>query len=95
MSPAGSGTMRVRVISPDRVGFDGEAVSLVAPAFDGQVGILRGHAPMTVLLGSGELRVRSPDGQVRRLAVAHGFLQVLDDEVTVLAEEVGEVEAAS
>lgn len=83
--------MHVRVISPQRVGFDGEAVSLVAPAFDGQLGILRGHAPMTVLLGTGQLRVRDPDGALRRLRVARGFLQVLDDEVTVLAEEVGEV----
>ena len=95
MSPSGSGSMHVRVISPERMGFDGDAVSLVAPAYDGLVGILRGHAPMTVLLGVGALRVRSPEGEVRHLRVAHGFLQVIDDEVTVLAEEVGEVEADS
>jgi F-type H+-transporting ATPase subunit epsilon len=87
--------MHVRVISPERVGFDGDAVSLVAPAYDGWVGILRGHAPMTVLLGEGELRVRSSGGEVRHLRVARGFLQVIDDEVTVLAEEVGEVGADS
>ncbi|MDP2479709.1 MAG: hypothetical protein Q8W51_11360 [Candidatus Palauibacterales bacterium] len=87
--------MHVRVISPERVGFDGDAVSLVAPAYDGRVGILRGHAPMTILLGEGELRVRGPGGEVRHLRVARGFLQVIDDEVTVLAEEVGEVGAGS
>lgn len=82
--------LRVSVIAPDRVGWEGEAVSLVAPAHDGEVGILYGHAPMTVLLGEGELRLR-PAGEgssPRRFRVARGFLQVVDNEVSVLAEEV-------
>jgi len=83
-------TLHVRVISPDRVGYEGDVVSLVAPAHDGEVGILRGHAPMTVLLGSGELRLRTAGGEVERLRVSRGFLQVIDDEVNVLAEEVEE-----
>jgi len=80
-------TLKVSVIAPDHVGWEGEAESVVAPAHDGQVGILYGHAPMTVLLGDGELRVRS-GGEVVRLRVARGFLQVENDEVAVLAEEV-------
>lgn len=83
-------SMEVSVIAPDRVGWEGRAESVVAPAHDGMVGILRGHAPMTVLLGEGELRVR-PAGagdEVKRFHVARGFLQVVDDEVSVLAEEV-------
>ncbi|MFW6192347.1 MAG: hypothetical protein ACOC83_02585, partial [Gemmatimonadota bacterium] len=51
-------SMEVSVIAPDRVGWEGRAESVVAPAHDGMVGILRGHAPMTVLLGEGELRIR-------------------------------------
>ncbi|HKK07427.1 MAG TPA: F0F1 ATP synthase subunit epsilon [Gemmatimonadota bacterium] len=88
MSDGDGRALTVRVISPDRVGFEGKVVSLVAPAHDGEVGILRGHAPMTVLLGTGELRLRTVDGEVRRLRVSHGFLQVIDDVVSVLAEEV-------
>lgn len=80
-------SLRVSVIAPDRVGYRGEAESVVAPAHDGKVGILYGHAPMTVLLGEGELRVRS-GGEVERFRVARGFLQVVDNEVSVLAEEV-------
>lgn len=79
--------LRVSVIAPDRVGYEGPAESVVAPAHDGKLGILRGHAPMTVLLGEGELEVRSRDG-TERFRVARGFLQVVDDEVSVLAEEV-------
>ncbi|HLU26188.1 MAG TPA: F0F1 ATP synthase subunit epsilon [Longimicrobiales bacterium] len=77
--------MSVAVISPERTIFEGEADLVVAPAWDGEVGILRGHAPMMVLLGSGDLRVRL-EGQEQRFYVSGGFLQVIDDVVTVLSE---------
>ena len=77
--------LTVSVISPERVLFEGEADSVVAPAFDGEVGILRGHAPMMTLLGHGELRLSSAGGE-RRFSVAGGFLQVADDRVRVVTE---------
>ena len=49
--------LKVSVISPERTLFDGSVESLVAPAFDGEVGILPGHAPMLTLLGKGVLRL--------------------------------------
>ena len=82
--------LQVSVISPIRVGYEGEARALVVPAHDGRLGILFGHAPMTVLLGTGELIVRSPEGD-RRFHVSEGFLQVVDNVVSVLAEEVSEL----
>lgn len=81
------GKLRVNVISPSEVGFEGEARSVVAPAHDGKLGILYGHAPMMVLLGEGELVVRTAGGD-RRFRVSRGFLQVVDDVVNVLAEDV-------
>ena len=85
--------LRVSIISPTAVGFDGEGESVVAPAYDGQLGILYGHAPMMVLLGTGEVTVR--DGEsVRRFHVSRGFLQVVDNEVSVLAEQVSAVDEA-
>jgi F-type H+-transporting ATPase subunit epsilon len=81
--------LTVAVISPTRVGFEGSGESVVAPAYDGQMGILYGHAPMMVLLGTGDVTVR--DGStVHRIPVSGGFLQVVDNEVSILAEEVGE-----
>lgn len=80
--------LSVAVISPERTIFDGEADLVVAPAWDGEVGILRGHAPLMALLGEGELRIRSGDAE-QRFRVAHGFLQVVDDTVTVLSERAG------
>ena len=78
-------TLKVAVISPERTVYEGEADMVVAPAWDGEVGVLRGHAPMLVLLGSGDLRVTSGSTE-QRFHVAGGFMQGSDDMVTVLSE---------
>ena len=80
--------LRVSVISPERVLYEGEADSVVAPAFDGEVGILTGHAPMMTLLGRGALRIEGGAAGSRRFAVEGGFLQVAADEVRVVTERV-------
>ena len=84
-----SGPLQVRVVSPDRIVFDGEASGLVAPAWDGQVGILPGHAPMLALIGSGELAVDRPGGGSDTFHVAGGVLKVDKDQVTLLTEYAG------
>jgi F-type H+-transporting ATPase subunit epsilon len=80
-----SDVLKVSVISPERTVFEGEADMVVVPAWDGEMGILRGHAPMLVLLGKGPLRIRTKGGE-QRFDVEGGFLQVVDDIVTVLSE---------
>jgi len=86
--------MHVSIISPEAAVFDGEADSVVAPAFDGDVGILANHAPLMTVLGTGVLTVKS-GGVARRFDVQGGFLQVVKNSVRVLAEQVqGDVDAA-
>jgi F-type H+-transporting ATPase subunit epsilon len=75
--------LTVTVISPEAVLFEGETDSVVVPAFDGEVGILTGHAPMMTLLGKGTLRI---GGGERRFAIEGGFLQVVDNQVRVVTE---------
>ena len=82
--------LKVRIVAPDRVVYQGESSSVVAPAWDGQVGILPGHAPMIVLLGVGHLDVDHVGGGSERFHVAGGVLKVLDDQVTVLTEYAGD-----
>lgn len=77
--------MRVTLIAPDRSLFDGDATSVVAPAFDGQVGILPGHAPFLTLLGTGSLTI-AQGAASSRFTVDGGFLQVVGDTVRVVAE---------
>lgn len=79
--------MRVTVISPEAAVFDGDAESVVAPAFDGAIGILPNHAPLMTTLGRGTLVVRTA-GAVRRFDVQGGFLQVVKNRVRILAEHV-------
>ena len=77
--------LKVSVISPEAVLFEGHADSVVAPAYDGEVGILTGHAPLMALLGDGELRLGGGTG--RRFKVSGGFMQVLDNHVRVVTEK--------
>ena len=79
--------MQVTVISPEVSMFDGEADAVVAPAFDGQVGILPNHAPFMTLLGEGTLMVRRAD-TVNHFSIRGGFLQVVDNRVRVVTEHV-------
>jgi F-type H+-transporting ATPase subunit epsilon len=81
--------LTVSVISPEAVLFEGTTDSVVAPAFDGEVGILTGHAPMMTLLGKGELRLGA--GGESRFKVEGGFLQVVDDRVRVVTEHASKV----
>ena len=78
-----SRALKVSVISPEATLFEGEAPSVIAPAFDGEVGILPQHAPMVTTLGRGVLRVG--EGKTR-FQIEGGFLQVVDDVVRVVTE---------
>ena len=76
--------LNVSVISPEAILYEGTTDSIVAPAYDGEVGILTGHAPMMALLGKGVLRLGGEGGQ--RFNVDGGFLQVVDNTVRVVTE---------
>lgn len=77
--------LRVSVVSPERVLYEGEASAVVVPAYDGLVGILPRHAPMLALLGEGTMRVTTADGG-RSFSVSGGFVQVRADAVRVVTE---------
>jgi F-type H+-transporting ATPase subunit epsilon len=75
--------LKVSVISPEKVLFEGDADSVVAPAYDGEVGILTDHAPLMTLLGTGSLRL----GGGQTFEVSGGFMQVIDNTVRVVTEK--------
>jgi F-type H+-transporting ATPase subunit epsilon len=82
--------LKISVVTPEGSLFAGEALFVAAPAWDGEVGILPGHAAMIAILGTGELRVErgTLGGKVTdHYAVRGGFLQVIDNEVTLLVTE--------
>ena len=77
--------LSVALITPGSTVYEGEADMVVLPAWDGEVGILRGHAPMMALLGEGEMRI-TRDGSQKTFFVSGGFMQVADDVVSVLSD---------
>ena len=82
--------LQLSVVTPEGSLFSGEASFVAAPAHDGEVGILPGHAAMIAALGTGELRIERQESgtkTVDRYAVRGGFLQVLDDQITLLVTE--------
>jgi F-type H+-transporting ATPase subunit epsilon len=85
VSPGGA--LRVTVVSSERQLFEGDASAIVAPAYDGEVGILPRHAPFLTLLGTGTLVVRHGAAEAERFAVAGGFLQVAANRVRVVVEQ--------
>lgn len=85
--------MRATIVTPDKAYFDGEASFVVLPAWDGEIGVLPGHAPLIARLSHGVARVTHGD-QVTRLALFGGFLKVQDDLVSVLASGAASGEVA-
>jgi F-type H+-transporting ATPase subunit epsilon len=76
--------MRVSVISAERAVYEGDADAVVAPAYDGLLGILPGHAPLMTLLGGGLVRI-DHSGATTRVQVGGGFLQVASNVVRIVA----------
>jgi F-type H+-transporting ATPase subunit epsilon len=58
---------------------------VIAPAIDGEVGILPHHAPLITVLQIGELRLKKGSDE-QSIIIAGGFLEVLNDKVTILAD---------
>ena len=86
-TPMAAGNLAVKVVTPEGALFKGEAKFVAAPASDGEVGVLPSHTPLISRLGTGVLRVTTADGRELRFAVRGGFLQVVENSVTLLVAE--------
>ena len=83
-----SNSLRVRLVSPERVLFDTCADAVELPAKNGYMEVLYGHAPLMAELGAGDVRLhggRDCGDQVYN--VSWGFVEVLPDRVTILAND--------
>jgi F-type H+-transporting ATPase subunit epsilon len=75
----------LRVVSVERSLFEGDVDFMIANGADGELGVLPHHAPMMTILRPGTLTIRH-GGEEEQLLVGGGFLEVLPDRVTVLAD---------
>ncbi len=83
--------MQLQIITAEREVFSGEVDALVAPGIEGQLGILPRHAPLMTALQPGELMVRS-GGEESFLAVSRGYMEVLGNNVIILADAAEDVD---
>lgn len=78
---------RLRVYTQEAQILDEPATSVMVPGSDGYIGILADHAPLIATLGSGQLRIRREHAE-KEINISGGFLEVANNEVTVLADAV-------
>lgn len=85
MTMAVDKSFRLRIITPDRVFYEGEAEMVEFNTTEGEIGVLPGHIPLTVIVKPGILNIYEPDGE-KNAALHAGFAEILQDQVTILAE---------
>lgn len=74
------------VVTPEKAISEGAASFVSLPAHDGEIGILRGRAPLVAKLDVGALRIRRPDGENETWFIDGGFAEMADNRLTVLTE---------
>ena len=77
--------MRLDIITAERVVYSDDVEALVAPGTEGELGILPHHAALMTMLQPGELMVRK-GGEETFLAVTGGFLEVMENRISILAD---------
>lgn len=76
------------IVTPEKVFYEDEVTSLIAPGSEGYLGVLTNHAPLITGLVPGKLTVKDVNNQEVHLAISAGFMEVFKNEVTILADSV-------
>ncbi|MBO5450782.1 MAG: ATP synthase F1 subunit epsilon [Lachnospiraceae bacterium] len=76
---------KLRIITPDRVFYEGEAEMVEFNTTEGEIGIYKKHIPMTVIIKPGILTI-TEESETKTAALHAGFAEILPDQVTIMAE---------
>ena len=79
--------IQVRLVTPDSILVDQGAAAVELPGLSGYMEVLPGHAPLLSELGSGEVRIHGGEAGEQKYHVSWGFVEVLPERVTILADE--------
>ena len=82
---ADKNTFLLRIITPDRVFYENRVEMVEFNTTEGEIGVLPGHIPLTVIIKPGVLNITESDGE-KEAALHAGFAEILPDKVTILAE---------
>lgn len=78
--------LQLKIVSPEKVEFDGEVISVMVPGTKGNFEILVDHAPIISSLERGIVKFTQPDGEVNELTILGGFVEVQKNVVSVCVE---------
>lgn len=87
MAEHNDSTFMIEIITPERKFFQREVQCVVVPAPDGELGILKGHAPMVAAISTGLIKIKQDDKWIEAFT-SEGFLEVRQDETIILSQEV-------
>ncbi len=77
--------LKLEIISPDRIFFEGEADMVEMRTSEGEIGVYRNHIPLTALLVPGIIKIHL-DGNLKQAAVHDGFVEIFKDRIVILSE---------
>lgn len=80
-------SMKLKIVAPERIFYEGESSFLEFTTTEGGMGVYPNHIPLTAIIAPGVLRIHEKD-TVKEAALMSGFIQILQDSVTILAESV-------
>lgn len=81
-------SFNLMIVEPDGVFYEGEVDMLEFNTTEGEIGVLPGHIPMTVIIKPGIMTIYETGKDEKKAAVHAGFAEILQDKVTILAEVV-------
>lgn len=84
MAEENKNTFTIKIITPERVFYTGEATMVEFNTTEGEIGVYKNHIPMTVIIKPGVLTITGEE--VKKAALHAGFAEILQDSVTILAE---------
>lgn len=85
---ASDNSFNVKITAPDRLFYSGNADMIELTTTEGQIGVYKGHIPLTAVIAPGTVRIYETEGQVKSAALISGFVEILQDKVEILAEDI-------
>ncbi|WP_349668015.1 ATP synthase F1 subunit epsilon [Lacrimispora sp.] len=76
---------KLQIITPERKFYEGEASMVELTTTEGEIGVYRGHIPMTAIVAPGVLKIHEAGG-IKEAALMSGFLEILPEKIVIMAE---------
>ena len=76
---------KLKIVTPDKIFYEGDAMMVELTTTEGQIGVYANHIPLTAIISPGVLKIHE-EGQVRKASLISGFMEILPEQVVIMAE---------